>query len=250
MKCEFGQRTTVCLSSFFVIRPASFTICLSPFAFVVFISSLLFLSSCSTTREAASPRAGYGIASWYGREFNGRPTASGEIFDMYARTCAHKEYPFGTILKVTNVSNNKNVRCVVNDRGPFVAGRDIDLSYGTAQAIGLLSTGKVFIDVEGRDESYVRKVNVQAKGMAGPFAVQVGSFTDRSNADRLRAALELEYGNVYIQEMKVKGDRHFRVRVGNFESLKKAIDFAGKLGMEGYPTLVVRADPGSRHATD
>jgi peptidoglycan lytic transglycosylase len=165
---------------------------------------------------------------------------------MYARTCAHREYPFGTILKVTNVSNNREVRCVVNDRGPFVAGRDIDLSYGTARAIGLMSTGKVFINVEGRDESYVRKVKIHTNGMPGPFAVQVGSFTERSNADRLKESLELEYGNVYIQEMKVKSYRRFRVRVGDFESLGKAISFAGKLGLEGYPTLVVKADSGSK----
>ncbi len=200
-----------------------------------------FLSSCSTAREETSPQAGYAVASWYGREFNGRPTASGEIFDMYAKTCAHREYPFGTILKVTNASNNREVRCVVNDRGPFVQGRDIDLSYGTAQAIGLMSTGKVLVEVTGRDESYIRKVRVQTNGLPGPFAIQVGSFAERSNADRLKEALELEYENVHIQEVKVKGDRRFRVRVGSFDSLRKAISFAGKLGFEGYTALVVKA---------
>ncbi|MEW6676132.1 MAG: septal ring lytic transglycosylase RlpA family protein [Nitrospirota bacterium] len=69
------------------------------------------------------------MASWYGPDFHGRPTSSGELFNMYALTCAHREHPFGTRLKVTNISNNKTVSCVINDRGPFVSGRDLDLSY-------------------------------------------------------------------------------------------------------------------------
>ncbi len=209
------------------------------FSAVVLLS---LLTSCSTTREEAQPRAGYAVASWYGREFNGRPTASGEIFDMHAHTCAHREYPFGTIVRVTNVKNGKEIECTVNDRGPFVSGRDIDLSYGTAMAIGLLSTGRVYLEVKGRDESYVRKVRVDTHGRPGPFAVQVGSFTDSSNAERLKKALELEYDGILIREARAKGGRFYRVRVGKFDTLGKAISFAGKLGYEGYPTLVVRAD--------
>ncbi|MFZ6016669.1 MAG: septal ring lytic transglycosylase RlpA family protein [Nitrospirota bacterium] len=69
------------------------------------------------------------MASWYVPDFHGRPTSSGELFNMYAFTCAHREHPFGTRLKVTSISNNKTVSCVINDRGPFVSGRDLDLSY-------------------------------------------------------------------------------------------------------------------------
>jgi rare lipoprotein A len=217
----------------------------SPFFFAVFaVAFLSLLTSCATTHEEAYPKAGYAVASWYGPKFNGRPTSSGEIFNMYAHTCAHKAYPFGTILKVTNVSNGKEVECTVNDRGPFVSGRDIDLSYGSAKEIGLIGTGtgRVFLEVAGRDDSYIRKVKVETQGSPGPFAIQVGSFTDSSNAERLKKALDLEYGDVSVQEAQIKGSRFFRVRVGKFDSLGKAISFAGKLGFEGYPTLVMRAD--------
>jgi rare lipoprotein A len=205
---------------------------------------LFFLTSCATTREEAQPGAGYAVASWYGREFNGKPTASGEPFNMYARTCAHRLYPFGTILKVTNVANGEEVECTVNDRGPFVKGRDIDLSYASAKEIGLIGvgTGRVYLEVAGRDDSYIRKVTVEAQDRPGPFTIQIGSFLDSSNADRLKKALDFEYGDVSIHEAQVRGRTFFRVRVGKFDSLRKAISLAGKLGFEGYPTLVVEAD--------
>ncbi len=216
----------------------------SSFTLVVSLCALLFLSSCATTRREAPPGAGYAVASWYGPKFNGRPTSSGETFNMYAHTCAHRQYPFGTILKVTNVSNGMEAECTVNDRGPFVNGRDIDLSYATAKEIGLVGpgTGTVFLEVVGRDDSYIRKVKVETQGRPGPFAIQIGSFGDSSNAARLKEALDLEYGDVSIREAQVGGNRFYRVRVGKFDSLTKAMSLADRLGFEGYPTLVVQVD--------
>jgi len=163
---------------------------------------------------------------------------------MYALSCAHKLYPFGTRLKVTNTTNYKTVECVVNDRGPFVSGRDIDLSYGAAKAIGLIGPGtaSVYLQVAGRDSSYVKTVKMEAGDRRGPFAVQVGSFSDGTNAIRLKTAVDLEYGNVYIQETSVSGGIYYRVRVGNFPLLKDALATAEKLGQEGYPVMVVKAD--------
>ncbi len=205
---------------------------------------LVFLAACSTVRQETLPGSGYAVASWYGPDFNGRPTSSGEIFNMYSMTCAHKEYPFGTKVKVTNVANNKTAECVVNDRGPFVEGRDIDLSYAVAKEIGIIGTGtgKVFLAVDGRDISYIRKVKVQSAGKTGPFAIQVGSFAESINAVRLKVALRLKYGNVYIQESELKGATYYRVRIGNFESLSSAVSTAEQLGQEGYPTVVMKAD--------
>ena len=88
-----------------------------------------------------------GLASYYGKEFHGRRCASGETFDMHALTAAHRTLPFGTIVKVTNDANGKSVQVRINDRGPFVADRIIDLSYAAAKAIGMLSVGPVKIEV-------------------------------------------------------------------------------------------------------
>ena len=186
------------------------------------------------------------VASWYGPEFHGRPTASGETFDMHAMTCAHKEYPFGTRLRVTNTVNGKSVECIVNDRGPFVKGRDIDLSLAAARKIDLIGSGTapVVVEVNGRDASYIRTVKVQSNVKKGPFAIQVGSFSDSINAVRLKSALRLDYANVYIQETFVDGTTFYRVRIGNFDQLNAAMDTAGKLGQEGYPALVLKADIG------
>jgi rare lipoprotein A len=163
---------------------------------------------------------------------------------MNAMTCAHKEYPFGTRLKVTNTANNKAVECIVNDRGPFIKGRDIDLSYAAAREIDLIAPGiaPVQVEVLGRDSSYIRTVKVQAAGRKGPFAIQIGSFTESINAVRLKVALGLKYTNAYIQETEVRGVTYYRVRVGNFGQFKEAMDIAEQLGQEGYMTLVLKAD--------
>jgi len=184
------------------------------------------------------------VASWYGPDFYGRPTSSGEIYNMNALTCAHKEYPFGTKLKVTNTSNNKSVTCIVNDRGPFIKGRDIDLSYAAAKEIDLVGPGiaSVLIEIQGRDTSYIRTVKVQSTDKRGPFAIQVGAFSDSINAVRLKVGLRLKYVNAHIQEAEIKGVTWYRVRVGNFDQFSQAMETAEKLGQEGYPALIVKAD--------
>ena len=163
---------------------------------------------------------------------------------MYKLTCAHREYAFGTKLRVTNSGNQRSVECVVNDRGPFVEGRDLDLSYAAAKEIGVVGPGtaRVFVEVRGRDSSYIREVRVRAGAAAGPFAIQVGAFTERDNATRLKTALDFRYGNVYIQTVEVKGKTYYRVRVGNFEAMNAALPIAEQLGQEGYRPLVIKAD--------
>lgn len=163
---------------------------------------------------------------------------------MNAMTCAHKEHPFGTRLRVTNTANGKSVDCIVNDRGPFVKGRDIDLSLAAARKIDLVAAGTapVMIEVQGRDSSYIKTVKVQSADKRGPFAIQVGSFTDSTNAVRLKTALGLDHANTYIQEIRLNGNTFYRVRVGNFEQWNAAMETAEKLGQEGYPALVLKAD--------
>jgi rare lipoprotein A len=95
-----------------------------------------------------------GVASWYGQQHQGLKTASGEIFDKNKLTAAHRTLPFGTRLRVTNVENGKTVVVRVNDRGPYVAGRVLDLSYGAAQALGMTGAGVARVEavvLRGRD---------------------------------------------------------------------------------------------------
>jgi rare lipoprotein A len=178
------------------------------------------------------------VASWYGPDFNGKPTASGEIYNMNAYTCAHKEYPFGTKLKVTSARNNKETECIVNDRGPFVAGRDLDLSYACAKSIDLIVTGtqRVYIEPQGRDLHYVKYIRYGA--VNGTLTIQVSSFKDESNAKRLKSGLELRYQNVYILESNVKGEKYYRVRVGKFGSKSDASMTGKTLADEGYNVLI------------
>ena len=181
------------------------------------------------------------VASWYGPKFHGRRTASGEIFDMYRLTAAHKTLPFGTKLRVINPENGRSVVVKINDRGPFVRGRDLDLSYEAAKRIGLISKGtaRVYVEFLGRDKSYVRTVKYQING-DGPYTIQVGSFRDRDNAWRLKKALSLSYRNVHIIKKYLKGGTYYRVIVGRFFNLTDAENTALRLKREGYEVIVTR----------
>ncbi|MEN2985318.1 MAG: septal ring lytic transglycosylase RlpA family protein [Thermodesulfovibrionaceae bacterium] len=192
--------------------------------------------------ESTPEKAQRGIASWYGSDFHGKPTASGEIFNMYEYTCAHKEYPFGTKLKVINLKNKKEVICTVNDRGPFVPGKDLDLSYMAARKIDILKTGtaEVLMQPVGRDYSYVRYVKYSP--IAGVLTIQVGSFKEYENAYRLKQALSWKYQNVYISRVSLKGDRYYRVRVGKFTRYEEAFDLAKTMAQEGYKVIITKYD--------
>ena len=89
-----------------------------------------------------------GISSWYGKDFHGNPTANGEVYDMYGITAAHKEFPLNTIARVTNLDNNKSIILRINDRGPYVAGRILDCSYGAAKKLDFLDKGTTNVKIE------------------------------------------------------------------------------------------------------
>lgn len=114
--------------------------------------SILALSACMTVPKGLGDYdAGYaerGIASWYGGYFHGRPTASGVIYDQFQMTAAHRLLPLGSIVRVTNAENGRQVKVVINDRGPFIKGRIIDLSYAAAQHLGAVEPGTLPVLVE------------------------------------------------------------------------------------------------------
>jgi len=202
------------------------------FLYTLLITFVTFLYPINAY-SASYPEAMFAVASWYGPYFHGRQTASGEIFDMHDLTCAHKEYPFGTKLKVTNILNNRSVDCLVNDRGPFIEGRDLDLSYATAREIRMIAPGVIRVKIEymGRDSKYIR-----------PFTIQVGSFKEVSNAIRLKETLELKYNKVYVTEAYINGDRYHRVRIGKIVEKDEAYRLAKVIEKEGYDILIVKYD--------
>jgi len=161
---------------------------------------------------------------------------------MYDLTCAHKELPFGSVLEVTNTANGRSVKCTVNDRGPFVSGRDLDLSYAAAKEIGLIGPGQAQVKITylGRDTSYVKEVRYVSSG--GPYTVQVGSFKELDNALHLKSGLELKYKEVYIIAAEIKKTTHYRVRVGKFPRKEEAFGLAKILAEEGYSPLVTHYD--------
>lgn len=166
--------------------------------------------------------AGYveeGTASWYGKDFHGKSTSCGEIYDMYAMTSAHKILPLGVHLRVTNLRNDRSVTVRVNDRGPFVNDRIIDLSYAAAKELDIVASGTAPVRIESIEDVG------SAAGSAiklGPYTVQVGAFTNPENAKRYARELEGRYGSSSIQPGWVKGVLFHRVRVGSYAEMEAA----------------------------
>lgn len=176
-----------------------------------------------------------GIASWYGPDFHGKLTANGERYDMHGMTAAHKLLPFGTRVKVTNRENGKSIVVRINDRGPFVANRIIDLTRTGAERIGMLAKGTapVLLETQGS----VR--GLKDGDLTGKFYVQVGAFANQSNADRLAAKLGLEGKGArvyYAEQIKL-----WRVQVGPHSSLNQAESAADALA-RAYPSSFVVAE--------
>lgn len=207
------------------------------------LSAALILASCAAFEPEVSPEGVQeGIASWYGRDFHGKPTSSGEIYDMYAMTAAHKTLPLGTTVEVTNIENGRRIDVVINDRGPFVAGRIIDLSYTGAKRLDIVDTGvaRVRLKVTGRDEKYVKYIKFQDSGPGELYVVQLGAFVDMANAERLKTALEWKYSGVYMLRAEVNGRTFYRVRMGRSKDRDKAKDAAQTLAQEGYPVVIMK----------
>ncbi len=229
-------------------NPCSSSVIILSMKRLAILIGLVFLSSCASTPPRdyePEPGARYITASWYGQDFHGRPTSSGERFDMYGFTAAHKTMKFGTRLRVTNPVNEKSVDVTVNDRGPFKWGRDLDLSYGAAREIGFteIGVGSVKIEYLGRDMLYAKRVPFEPYvTTASALTVQIGSFVEESNALRLKKGLEFEYTDVFVTPVSLNGKIYHRVRIGAFSTYDSAYVFAQKLADEGYSTLIMSKD--------
>jgi rare lipoprotein A len=203
----------------------------------------LALASCGEKRtvRAAVPPSVFGneigIASWYGHPYHGRPAANGEIYDMEQFTAAHRTLPFGTLVRVVNLENNKSVDVRITDRGPFVGDRVIDLSHAAARAIDMLGPGTARVRVE--------ITRSPPAPLPGFFAVQVGAFKVRANAERLQAEMQSRYGAAHIV-LRPGDPPLWRVLVGRAATVGAANSLATRIGSEhegklGQP-IIIRDD--------
>jgi rare lipoprotein A len=180
-----------------------------------------------------------GIASWYGKDFHGKRTSNGEIYDMHAKTAAHKTLPLGTIVRVRNLKNHREIDVRINDRGPFVRGRIIDLSYTAAKHLDIVGPGTapvevIALGVENSGGSKKKRTYASADYYSGNFTVQVGSFKDRHNAERLKRQLQKKYGDIRIVPFSRGRETYFRVWVGKYRSLSKTEAVERDLIRNGY----------------
>jgi rare lipoprotein A len=196
-----------------------------------------------------------GIASWYGTKFHGRRTSSGERYDMYAMTAAHKSLPLPTYVEVTNLKNNRRVVVKVNDRGPFHENRIIDLSYSAAYRLGILGKGTGFVELRAinpgepapvtrvarTDEAAEAEENVADKTIN--MYLQVGAFISRDNAERLHSKLlKAALGNTRISEVQHNGNTVYRVRLGPIFDVGIADQLVSKLAALGIHNSRVVTD--------
>lgn len=184
-----------------------------------------------------------GVASWYGRKFHGKRTSSGESYNMYAMTAAHRTLPLPSYVRVQNLRNGREVIVKVNDRGPFLHNRVIDLSYVAAHKLGIVATGTGLVEVSvvppGGPTSAPRPTTVAASPQSvDPLLfVQFGAFALRNNAEAMRHRLR----GLYAQPVRVTSDRDrlYRVRLGPLSSVEAVDDVIGRAQRYGYDPLMI-----------
>ncbi|MGD8429196.1 MAG: septal ring lytic transglycosylase RlpA family protein [Ectothiorhodospiraceae bacterium] len=202
-----------------------------------------------------------GIASWYGKKFHGKRTSSGEPYDMYKMTAAHKRLPLPTYVEVTNLRNGRQVVVKVNDRGPFARNRIIDLSYAAAAKLDMLGHGTAPVEIrtvgQGTSVAGTTAQTAPAKepdsSEAVDYYVQVGAFSNRDNAFRMLGRMEAAElpAPVRVETGQSGGQRIYRVRVGPLDSAEAVDRLTADLEAHGVSeSQVVVADQGAVAASD
>jgi rare lipoprotein A len=175
-----------------------------------------------------------GIASWYGPDFHGKRTTSGEVYDQDDLTAAHPSLPLGTRVAVTHLENGRSVEVRVNDRGPFAKSRVIDLSRAAADVLDMIGTGTAPVRLQVLGAPQVGFAPLL-------YTVQVGSFADPKNADNLQSRLQDRFGDVYVTRLDAGSSSYYRVRVGRFRERTKAVGLAREMGSLGLRPVVMEA---------
>jgi rare lipoprotein A len=212
------------------------------------MAGMLLSAGCarrSAARLPAPARIGSsetGIASWYGVPYHGRPSASGEIFDMEKLTAAHRALPFQTWVEVTNLSNGKQVNVRITDRGPFVHRRIIDVSMAAARQLDMVRTGtarvKLKVIAAPVNEPPVNALDNSQIPM-GEYAVQAGAFSDPVRAEIFRQSLPYPDARVLPRQ---EGSSLWRVVVGHALSLQRATTLAAEVTRTAGQAMVIKED--------
>ncbi len=195
-------------------------------------------------RDSASGYVERGLASWYGRKFHGKRTSSGEPYDMYAMTAAHKTLPLPTYVRVTNLENGRSVVVKVNDRGPFHANRIIDLSYAAATKLGIAERGTGMVEVRAIDPAAPTPAPVHRPPETPPrLYVQVGAYAHRINAERVLHSLKAKrFEGARVMPGEVEGRKLFRVRIGPLPGPEAADSVMTRLDRQGIHAYRVVID--------
>ena len=200
------------------------------FSLPILLLCLIMLSGCMGDYHRSEPMDSNstmrGVASWYGPSFHGKSSASGEPYDMWALTAAHRTLPFGTIVQVDSLETGKTVRVRINDRGPFIRGRIIDLSYAAARELAMIGRGTEEVVL-----TVLKLPNEQHPGGNGRnrYWVQAGSFQTLSEAVSFQEQLRPHYSRIRLQSVQLPSGEWHRVQIGDFSSAKKARHVAAKL---------------------
>jgi rare lipoprotein A len=180
-----------------------------------------------------------GMASWYGEEEHGKPTSNGEVFDMFKPTAAHKTLPLGCYIKVTNKTNGKQTVVRVNDRGPFISGRIIDLSYQAAKELDMVDYGVVPVAIEFLSTDFKGPVRVIVPAAGTTYTLQVAAYSDQEKAWLLSEKLKKELVYSVVRSVQTDKGCIYRVHAGKFRS--KAAAEAAKISFanRGYPDAFI-----------
>ncbi len=214
---------------------------------IAVLASVVF-ASCSTSKSIKTPAPAVaqhsatptessltGIASWYGPGFDGRRTATGEVYNQEEMTAASTVIPLGSNVMVTNLDNGRAVQVRINDHGPYVKGRKIDLSHEAARTLGIVTPGtaRVRIDVLSQPEG-TRPIGTPIR-----YYVQVGSYSQQTNASRVSRKLAAYYSDVKIDQVNAGARCFYRVRMGAFATRDGALGRANDSARFGYPIVIV-----------
>jgi rare lipoprotein A len=218
----------------------------APWRAIIAIAIVTGIAGCSTYRAPApavpppaaiAPARGtiIGVASWYGPGFNGHRTSSGEIYNQEDLTAASTLYPLGSRVMVTNLSNDRAVEVRINDHGPYVKGRKIDLSKKAARMVGMIGPGTAPVRID------LLSAPAGSRPVGAPpiYFVQVGSFSNPANASHLRERLAAYYPDVSVDPVDAGGQKFYRVRMGAFESRAGAQSRAAQTARFGLPVVIV-----------